>query len=74
MAGSATKTKILLIQVIDWLLFIIIVGGGIYGVLFFEENRFFAAVGALFGLAVVHQIGQWTVTQIALLRHKLDNE
>ncbi len=71
MAKTTVKTTILLIQTLDWLMFVLIVGGGIYAY-FHADNQFLVAVLTLFGLAIVNQVGQWTVTKVAELRQKLD--
>lgn len=57
------KIKILIVQSLDWLLII----GMLAGIYFAVENgvnRFLIAVCALAGLAIIHQIGLWSVNII----------
>lgn len=70
MNPGSIKTKIFILQLIDWLLLIGVMGGGIYAVLH-SENRPLIAVLALIGLVFVNQFGQWSLTKIAAHRHDL---
>jgi hypothetical protein len=70
MKTATIKTKILIIQTIDWVLLVGIFTGGIYGVLH-TDHRFFTLVAALFALALFHQFGRWSYTKLASLRHDL---
>jgi Na+/H+ antiporter NhaC len=70
MNQSAIKTKIFILQVIDWSLLIGIMGGGIYATLY-SGNRPLAAVLSILGLAFVNQFGQWSLTKIAIHRQEL---
>lgn len=70
MNPSTIKTKIYILQFIDWILLLGVMVGGIYGVLS-SENSPLVAVIALIGLVIVNQFGRWSVTKIAAHRHAL---
>ena len=70
MNESTIKTKIFILQIIDWALLIGVMAGGIYAVLY-SGNRPLAAILAMLGLAVVNQFGQWSLTKIAVHRQEL---
>ncbi|OGT64422.1 MAG: hypothetical protein A3I13_04135 [Gammaproteobacteria bacterium RIFCSPLOWO2_02_FULL_47_50] len=70
MNESTIKTKIFILQIIDWSLLIGVMTGGIYAILY-SENRPLAAILAMLGLAVVNQFGQWSITKIAVHRQEL---
>ncbi len=61
------KIKIFLIQVVDSLLVIAVIAIAVLAIVN-EENRFYMVLGALVGLVIVHQIGQWTINKISSLR------
>lgn len=61
------KIKIFLIQVVDSLLVIAVIAIAVLAILN-EENRSYMVFAALVGLAIVHQIGQWTINKISSLR------
>ena len=70
MNESTIKTKIFILQIIDWSLLIGVMTGGIYAILY-SENRPLAAILAMLGLAVVNQFVQWSITKIAVHRQEL---
>ena len=61
------KIKILVVQCLDWLLIIGLLGG-IYYAVENDTNKFLIAVCALIGLAIIHQIGLWSVHRIHTYR------
>ena len=70
MNQSNIKTKIFILQVIDWLLLIGVMSAGIYGTLY-SDNRPLAAVLSILGLGIVNQFGHWSLTKIAGHRQEL---
>jgi len=70
MNPGTIKTKIFILQLLDWVLLIGVMGGGIYAVLH-SANRPLIAVLALAGLILVNQFGQWSLTKIAGHKHTL---
>jgi hypothetical protein len=70
MTPGTIKTKIFILRLIDWLLLLGVMGGGIYAILN-SENRPLMAVLALAGLIIVNQFGHWSLTKIAAHRHTL---
>ncbi len=76
MDEGQVKTKIFLMQSLDWALFIAVVSLGIYAVLH-AENRALMGFAALVGLFLVNKLGNYTMTKINTLRlemkiHKRD--
>ncbi len=67
------KIKILLIQVLDWLLLISVFSVGIYAV-FYSENKNLMATVALAGLFLVNSFGHISINKIAALRMELKKQ
>ena len=70
MNESNIKTRIFVLQLIDWSLLLVVMGGGWYATLY-SSNRPLAAICAMLGLAFVNQFGQWSITKIAAHRQDL---
>ena len=72
MNKNQIKTKIIIIQSLDWLLIIGLLGG-IYFAVENDANKFLIAVCGLVGLIIIHQIGLWSVNKIHTYRISLKN-
>ena len=67
MDEGQVKTKIFLMQSLDWALFIAVVSLGIYAVIY-AENRALMGFAALVGLFLVSKLGNYTMVKINTLR------
>ncbi len=67
MDEGQVKTKIFLMQSLDWALFIAVVSLGIYAVIY-AENRALMGFAALVGLFLVNKLGNYTMMKINTLR------
>jgi hypothetical protein len=65
------KSKILMIQLVDWSLYIAVVSVGAY-TMFFSEHKELMAIASLSGLFLVHTFGQISLNKIAALRLDLE--
>jgi len=65
------KSRIFIIQVVDWSLYIAVVLVGAYTILF-SEHKELMAVASLAGLFLVHALGQSSLDKIAALRIDLE--
>jgi hypothetical protein len=65
------KSKIFMIQLVDWSLYIAVVAVGAYTVLY-SEHKELMAIASLAGLFLVHAFGQISLNKIAALRIDLE--
>jgi hypothetical protein len=65
------KSKIFMIQLLDWSLYIAVVSVGAYTILF-SEHKELMAIASLTGLFLLHAFGQISLNKIAALRLDLD--
>jgi hypothetical protein len=67
------KTKIFLMQSLDWVMFIAVAAFGVYCALYAERRELMATV-ALCGLLLVNKLGSHIRTKIAMLNVDLQIE
>ena len=65
------KSKIFMIQLVDWSLYIAVIAVGAYTILF-SEHKELMAIASLTGLFLLHAFGQISLNKIAALRLDLD--
>jgi hypothetical protein len=70
MNAGSIKVKILIIQLIDWVLLLGVFGMGIYAVLYSDDPTKYGLI-ALAGLWLLHMLGQYSVTKLTRLRMEL---
>ncbi|MEJ2762199.1 MAG: hypothetical protein P8126_11915 [Gammaproteobacteria bacterium] len=65
------KTKMFLLQMLDWVLFLSALSFGVYA-LFYAQNKLLMSLIALLGLLLVDYLGKFTFDQTAILRVDLN--
>jgi len=68
------KTKIFLMQAVDWSLLIAVISVGLYSILYDAGKHKLLIFAAIFGLFLVNKLGNFTVTTIARLRVDLEKQ